>query len=109
MAFFDELRRQARAIVPPFLGVCMVGYFAYHAVQGERGLLAWFKLTAEIAEAQSRLAQVTAEHDALERRVDLLRPESLDPDMLEERARIVLNLVHPDERVILLQPAAKTN
>jgi cell division protein FtsB len=38
----------------------------------------------------------------LERRVALLRPESLDRDMLEERARAVLNLARPEDRVILL-------
>ena len=104
MAFFSELRRQAQSIVPPFIGVCMVGYFAYHAVQGDRGFLAWLKLTQEIADAQTRLAAVSGEHDALEHRVNLLRPESLDPDMLEERARILLNFVRQDERVILINP-----
>jgi hypothetical protein len=31
----------------------------------------------------------------------MLRPDSLDPDLLEERARAVLNLGHPDDRIIL--------
>jgi cell division protein FtsB len=31
----------------------------------------------------------------------LLRPESLDPDMLEERARVLLNLAHPNDIVIM--------
>ena len=41
----------------------------------------------------------------LERRVSLLRPESLDRDMLEERARAVLDLARPEERVIVIKPA----
>ena len=45
------------------------------------------------------------------RGLSLLRPTSVDPDLLEERARTVLNLGQPDELVILLnQPkAAKPN
>jgi cell division protein FtsB len=31
----------------------------------------------------------------------LLRPESLDPDMIDERARESLNLVQPQELAIL--------
>ena len=43
----------------------------------------------------------------LERDVALLRPESLDPDMLDERARAILNLAHPDDLVMMKrrQPA----
>ncbi len=40
------------------------------------------------------------EQEILERRVQLLRPDSLDPDMLEERARKVLNFAKKDEVVI---------
>ena len=37
----------------------------------------------------------------LERDVALLRPESLDPDMLDERARAILNLAHPDDLIMM--------
>ncbi len=37
----------------------------------------------------------------LERDVALLRPESLDPDMLDERARAILNLAHQDDLIML--------
>jgi cell division protein FtsB len=37
--------------------------------------------------------------------VGLLRPDHLDPDLLDERARAVLNLAAPDEIVIPLTPA----
>ncbi|HSD34245.1 MAG TPA: septum formation initiator family protein, partial [Alphaproteobacteria bacterium] len=77
-------------------------YFAYHAVEGDRGLRSWLKLRQEIADAKSSEAELAAERDRLERRVALLRPESLDRDMLEERARAVLNLARPEDRVILL-------
>jgi cell division protein FtsB len=37
----------------------------------------------------------------LERRASLLRPDHLDPDMLEERARTILNFARPDEIVVI--------
>ncbi len=37
----------------------------------------------------------------MENRVRLLEPGSLDPDMLEERARLMLNYGHADDIVIL--------
>jgi cell division protein FtsB len=43
-----------------------------------------------------------AERRVIERRVAALRPDSLDLDMLDERARQVLDLVHEDELVIQL-------
>ena len=37
----------------------------------------------------------------LELQVNLLRKNNLDSDMLDERVRVMLNYVHPDELVII--------
>ncbi len=102
MSVFHELRRHGRQIVISLLAFGVIGYFTYHSVEGERGLRAWFAVKHEITLARAELADLRADQKILERRVMLLRPESLDLDMLEERARAVLNLGHPDELVILL-------
>ncbi len=82
-------------------GVMLIGYFAYHAVEGERGLRSYFALQHRTETAQSALDALRGEREILERRVRLLRPDSLDLDMLEERARRILGFVREDERVIL--------
>jgi cell division protein FtsB len=41
----------------------------------------------------------------IERDVALLQPENLDPDMLDERARAILNLAHPDDLVMMKRRA----
>jgi len=105
MAVLHELRRRARQIAPPVLGACLVAYFAYHAVQGERGIIAWLVLNQQIREAETVAAAGAAERAALERRVALLGPAGLDPDLLDERARIMLGLARGDELVILLDRA----
>lgn len=100
-----EIRRRARHAVGPVCGALLLGYFVYHAVQGERGLLAWRQVDQQIAVAEATLAEVQVVHNRLAHKVSLLEPTSIDPDMLEERARIMLNLVHADELVILAAPA----
>jgi cell division protein FtsB len=80
--------------------MCAVVYFGYHAIQGDRGLLTMIKLENRIAAVKAELATTKAQEDALERRVSLMRPASLDRDMLEEQVRLVLNYTHPDDVVI---------
>ena len=91
-----------RAITGPVLGISLVCYFAYHLFVGDRGLLAWMELTQELRDAKATLSALEIERTTLERRVGLLQPEHLDPDMLDERARATLNLVGPNEVVVPL-------
>jgi len=100
VSIVHEIRRRARLIVGPVLGISLCAYFAYHLVQGDRGLTAWLRLTQQVRDARTTLAAVEAERLTLERRVNLLRPEHLDRDMLDERARSQLNLAAPNEIVI---------
>jgi len=104
MALLDELKRRAKDVIGPVLGFCTVGYFAYHSVEGDRGLFALLRLSEQIQEARAHLDELSAERKTLERRVSNLRADHLDPDMLDERARIVLNLARPDE-IVILDPA----
>jgi cell division protein FtsB len=77
-------------------------YFGYHAVVGSRGLLAWRQLNEDIAATERQLAAVRAERQALEDKVHRLRPESLDPDLIDELARRHLSLAGPLDVIILL-------
>lgn len=104
MNVLHELRKRAPQVALPVIGACVAGYFAYHAVQGDRGIIAWLVLNQQIREAQQVEAELAAERAVLEQRVALLRPDSLDPDMLAERARVMLNLAHSDELIIPRRP-----
>jgi cell division protein FtsB len=96
------IRRVRRQHWLALLGLGLVAYFGSHAVSGSRGLLAWRKVSAELAASQQELDQVRAERVALERKVKRLRPESLDPDLIDELARKQLSLVRPLDVIILL-------
>ncbi|MEQ1753251.1 MAG: septum formation initiator family protein [Micropepsaceae bacterium] len=95
------LRRAARGWSFPLLILALVVYFSYFAVYGNHGLLHWMKLQTAIDAKRAEYSRVSTERLALERHVKLLRPESVDPDMLEEQARSRLGLSEPDEVVIL--------
>ena len=92
--------RMLRRVIAPAIGACVVGYFAYYAVHGDRGLLAHKRVQEQISQAEQTLAEVRAEREQMEQRVQLLRSEHIDRDMLDERARSMLNLAHPDDVVI---------
>ncbi len=101
MGLFQEMRARARYVIGPVLGVCAVGYFAFHVVHGDRGLIAWWDIKQRVAAAKETLAVARAERETLELRVRLLHPGSLDSDMLEERARLMLNYGHAEDIIIL--------
>ncbi len=107
MNFLHALRRQIRRTIGPTLAASLALYFAYHAVQGERGLLAWREVSQRVELARVTLAETAAERSALAHRVGLLRPERPDRDMVDERARLMLNLGGPDEIVVPLDSPAR--
>jgi len=107
MVVLRELRRRARFILGPFLGLALTGYFAYHLVEGDRGLLAWLRLAREIRAENANLQAVRAQREALDQKVSNLKPDHLDPDLLDERVRATLNLVGPGEAVIMQPETAR--
>ena len=100
MALVSELKKRLRYAVGPVLGIGIFGYFAYHAIEGERWLFAYMRLQDRVAEAEKTRQETAMIRAELERRVALLRPDHTDPDMLDERSRAMLNLAQPDEVVV---------
>ncbi len=100
MKVLTEIRLRSGQIVGPVLGACLIVYIAYHAVQGDRGLIAFWQLTKQVAHADTIYLRLSRERAAMQNRVSLLNPNTLDRDMLEERARFMLGYSLPDEIVI---------
>lgn len=95
-----EFRKRIPHAVIALVGIGVIGYFVYHVIHGDRGLIAWQMLDRDVADAQAELASIQAERLAIERRVGLLRIQSLDLDMLDEWSRRILNYGAADEAVI---------
>jgi cell division protein FtsB len=89
-----------RQILAPVIFATVFGYFGYHLVNGDRGLLAMVHLQRESQVALQNLAEAETTRSIWERRVSELRNQSLDPDMIDERARILLNYSRKDDLIV---------
>ncbi|MGD9921206.1 MAG: septum formation initiator family protein [Pseudorhodoplanes sp.] len=101
-------RRRVRGILTA-LGLyvvagALISYFGFHAFNGQRGLHARHQIDLQMTELTADLERLKAERVQWERRVALLRPDRIDPDMLDEQARILLNLAHPNDLVMMVKP-----
>jgi cell division protein FtsB len=104
MIVLREIRRRGKVLIGPLLGMALTGYFAYHLVEGDRGLRAWVRLTQELRLAKENLSAVSAERAELEHRVSHMRGDHVDPDLLDSQVRKTLDLARPDEVVIITPP-----
>jgi len=94
------LKRQVKAALPPFLFLALALYFGWNATRGDLGLKAYAARQHDLQNAEATKALVAADTASWERRVQSLRAGHLDPDMLEERARAMLNLADPADIVV---------
>lgn len=94
--------RFQRESVTRALAIAALVLMAGMALFGPSGLLAWSENNRQLAERQKELRQLALERADLKNRVGLLDPHAVDPDMAGELLRKDLNVVHPDEMVMLL-------
>jgi cell division protein FtsB len=103
MIVLRELKKRAHFVLGPVIGIALTGYFFYNLIEGEHGLIRWLSLTPEIRAENANLEAVRRQRQALDLKVSSLRPDHVDPDLLDEQVRATLNLVAPDE-IVIMQP-----
>lgn len=81
--------------------VAFQGYLGYHVVTGAFGIESQREMLEQIRILEARQAILQAEVDSYRHRIALLDPRKLDPDLLTERARALLGLVHPDDILVV--------
>src|SRR5271155_4162330 len=77
------------------LAALFIGYFGINAYTGNHGILAKQTLDQRIADLTHELEATKVERERWERRVALLKSDHIDPDMLDERARQLLEYADP--------------
>jgi len=82
-----------------FMG--LLSYFLYHTIYGNRGVISKQRVEAEVQKSAEQLEKIRSERIELEHQVKLLRPESLDKDLLEEKARKILGIAKENEEVLI--------
>jgi len=103
MVSHPRLRSALTTLCLYALAALLIGYFGVNAYTGNHGLKARQDLDQQIAEITAELTQIKAEREQWQRRVALLKPDRIDPDMLDERARALLNYVDPRDVTVLIK------
>lgn len=75
-------------------------WFAFHLVHGERGYYALKSYQSEYVEKEKQYTALKEKRETLETKVKHLRPGSIDPDLLDEQVRIMLNRMGEDEYIL---------
>jgi cell division protein FtsB len=85
------------------IAAALIGYFGVNAYTGKYGLNAQQELDQEIVTLTADLARLKQERKAAEQRISLLRSDSLDPDMLDERVRAQLDFADSRDLVRMIK------
>jgi cell division protein FtsB len=81
----------------------MIGYFGVNAYTGARGIKANQDLAQQMSALTAELAALKLERQRWEHRVSLLRSDAIDPDLLDERVRAMLDYVDPHDLVLMMR------
>ena len=103
------VRTRLHAIVAPLLFYVFAGvassYFIHTALDGERGLKTKEDFRKQIAGLRTDLDGLHADRLQWEHRINLMRSEAIDEDLLDEQARAKLDFVDPRDLVVFNKTA----
>lgn len=99
-----RLKRVLTALALYVGAALLIGYFGINAYTGEYGINARQGLDVQMARLAAERNTLRAERQQWERRVALLKPQQLDPDMLDERARALLDYMDSRDVTLMLRP-----
>ncbi len=97
-----RLRTFLNALALYSVAALVIGYFGVNAYTGNHGLRAKQDLDQQITQLTRELRDLKAERAVWERRIALLKSDNIDPDMLDERARALLDYADPRDLVLQL-------
>jgi len=84
----------------PLITAAFLGYFGYHAFSGYYGIVSRERLDREAVMLSRDLEELKQKRAWYESRVEILRSDRLDADLIDVAARRALNRVRPDEVVL---------
>ena len=102
-----RLRTILNALALYTLAALLIGYFGANAYSGNRGLKAKEDIDRQTAALSADLQRLKVEHAQWERRIALLKSDDIDPDMLDERARALLDYADPNDLTMMYDAAPR--
>ena len=101
MAIRRRKRNPLTRFIAPLATLMILGYFGFHAFNGQYGIRANLAMQAHKKVLEEKLTERTAVREKLEARVALLREGTMEKDMVDQYVRAQLNMVREDEIVLM--------
>jgi len=94
---------------PLAMTVALLGFQAYLGfsdIDGQFGIENRTQILLDIDQLKARSAALQAEIDAYSHRATLMDTRRLDPDIVTERARALLNMANADDVIVMVDPTS---
>lgn len=78
------------------------GYLGFSAIGGQFGIDSRTQILIDIDQLKGKSAALQAEIDAYRHRATLMDTRRLDPDIVTERARAMLNMANADDVIVMV-------
>lgn len=82
------------------------GYLGFSAIGGQFGIENKTQILLDIDQLKGRSAALQAEIDVYRHRATLMDTRRLDPDIVTERARALLNMANADDVIVMIDPVS---
>ncbi|WP_127753152.1 septum formation initiator family protein [Devosia sp. 1566] len=80
------------------------GYLGFSAIGGQFGIESRAQILADIDVLKNTSSALQAEIDAYKHRATLMDTRRLDPDLVTERARAMLNMANEADIIVMVDP-----
>ncbi|MHA6692307.1 FtsB family cell division protein [Devosia sp. A449] len=80
------------------------GYLGFSAIGGQFGIENRTQILLDIDQLKARSSALQAEIDSYRHRATLMDTRRLDPDIVTERARRLLNMANKDDVLVMVDP-----
>ena len=98
--FKHWIRKNIIVNLMTFFSFIIFSFFVFHIFFGERSLWKIFELNQKINIVQQELNDLLQIKNNTSSKIDLLRDDNLDPDIISEISHKLLGLIHSDQIII---------
>ena len=90
-----------RSLLITTLLIAFMGYLGFNVIGGQFGIESQKQMRVDIETLKAQSATLQAEIDSYRHRTSLFDAAKLDPEILTERARALLQMAQPDDLVVM--------
>lgn len=95
------MQKESKAYIRKFALLFIVGYLIYQIMTGDRGFLKLIQLSKKHHALENEITTLETKKQTLAQKVQMLKPESLNLDMLDEQVRRRLGYTTEGETVFV--------